>query len=257
MAGNFNRPPREKNGLDNRKLSMSAPTPGVQGKYARLDWAIINANPRLTVYTNDPNDPGEGGRIAGAFDIVGFISWICRMEDMIEKAPNGFKDKIDLKNYRYFGQGKKSERPEVISSLWFGKDENGVVWISLLDAAKPERPKVKFEFGNNDWHQFVHGDGTPYTKGETSAAFAKGYCRLLPLMMSYMAVADYTPPEPKPQGGQGGGGGYGGNRAGGGGGNYGGGGGGGNRGGYGGGGGGAAAPATGGGMEVPDDQIPF
>lgn len=255
MAGPFgNRPPREKNGLDNRKLALSTPTPGAQGKFARLDWSIVNANPRVTVYTNDPNDPGEGGRIAGAFDIVGFITWIEKFNWVISDAPNGYKDKVSLKNFRYFGPGKKSERPEVISELWFGKDEQGVCWISLLDALKRERPKIKFEFANNDWYEWHHGDGTPYSKGEISAAFARGYTKLLPLMMSHMATVDYTPPEPKqpPGGGQGGGGGYGGGNRGGG---YGGGGGGGGYGGGGNRGGGGDAPAGGGGDK--GDDIPF
>lgn len=254
----FQRTPREKNGLDNRKLSMSTRTnaqgPNGRPAFARLDWSVVNANPRVTVYTNDPQDPGEGGKIAGAFSAPGFFAWMALMNDMIEKAPAGFKDKVDLLNFRFFGPGKKSERPEVISSLWYGKDEHGVVWISLVDAANQARPKIKFEFGNDDWHQFVHGNGQAYTKAETSAAFAKGYMMLLPLMVAHMATIDYTPPEPKPQ--QGGGGGFGGNRGGGG---YGGGGGGG--GGYGGGnrGGqpGAAPAAAGGGGDALGDDIPF
>lgn len=58
----FRPPPRIKNALDNRKLNLSAPTPGAQGKYANLIWGIINNNPRITVYTGDPSEEGNASK---------------------------------------------------------------------------------------------------------------------------------------------------------------------------------------------------
>lgn len=243
MAGDFRREPREKNILDNRKLSLSAPVPGVQGKFAALVWSLEKQeSPRITVYTNDPNDTKDYGMIKAPMDLATFMMLMALINKAIDAEP-GFRDKVDNLNYIY-PNGKKSEQPVLISETWVGKDKDGVMWI--LVSAK-DRPKVKFEFQPSWFHVLVHGDGTVYSKAEASVLFARSYTRMLELLMTHLAVIKYKPPEPRPdQGQRGGGGGYG-NRS-----ND-------NRGGGGGGGdnrGGDRAPAMAGGGDLEDD-LPF
>lgn len=226
MAGNFQPSPRKKNALDNRKLSLSAPVPGVQGKFARLDWGLYTNNPRITVYTNDPNDEqNERGKISANLDTPAMFAFLHQFNQVIEGAP-GQKFKVENKNFTFYG-GKRSDRPEVLSELWCGKDEDGTIWISVVDAKKRDRPKIKFKFGTSDWHHFVKGDGTPFSPAEMSAAFAKGYWKILSEMLPHLQVTEYKEPEPRPEGGYNRGGQGGGGQRG----NYGGGGGGYNRGG--------------------------
>jgi uncharacterized membrane protein YgcG len=237
MAGNFQRPERIKNALDNRKLNLSAPTPGVQGKYASLIWGLYSNNPRLTVYTNDPNDSGEQngyGKISANLDGPTFFAFLELLKIAVA-APGEFKDKVENKNFIFPG-GKRSERPVVVSELWAGKDKDGLIWISVTAR---DRPKIKFPITNPDFHQFLHGDGTPYAPAETSKLFALGYINMLDKMMAHLMVTLWVEPEKKNP--PGGGGNYGG--GGGGGGGY-------NRGGSGGGGGGTSAGGDG-------DDIPF
>jgi hypothetical protein len=217
----FTPTPRAKNSLDHRKLNLNAPAPNAPGQQASLIWGIHANNPRITVYTNDPQDKGADkgyGKISANLDLPVFFAFLRSLDQVIE-GPNDVKLGIENKNF-IFPQGKRSEKPIVVSTLFFGKDKDGVVWMSV--SAK-DRPKIKFDFGINDFHHFVKGDGTPYTKAEMSVLFAKGYVRILEEMVPALLVDNYVEPAPKPQ--QGGGGNYG-NRGGngGGGGNYGGGG---------------------------------
>lgn len=247
MAG-FQRPERKKNALDNRKLNLSAPTPGVQGKYASLIWGLYSNNPRISVFTNDPNDTGEQngyGKIQAALDAPTFFAFLNILNRAVD-ATDEFKMKIENKNFIFPG-GKRSERPVLVSELWAGRDKEGIIWISV--SAK-DRPKIKFNIGPGDFHELFHGSGEKLTKGEASVLYAKGYIKILENMMTHLLVTEWVEPEKKDFGGGGGGG-----QRGGGGGSYGGGGGGGG-GGYNRGGGGGGESSGGGGSGGGDD-IPF
>jgi uncharacterized membrane protein YgcG len=226
MAGNF--PQRVKNALDHRKLNLSAPTPGQQGKYSSLIWGFHANNPRITVWTNVPEDQTEkngNGKIAANMDTPVFFALMNLLYQAID-APGEFRRKIENKNFIFPG-GKRSEKPVVVSETHVGKDAEGCVYISVTAR---DRPKIKFVFGSSDFHQFFDGStGEPLSKAECSVLFAKGYVRLLEGIVEGLAVANYEEPKPKEgsggygnRGGGGGGGGrnYGGN-SGGGGGNFG------------------------------------
>lgn len=215
MAGNYTPTPRIKNALDNRKLNLSAPVPGVQGKWASLIWGLFSNNPRITVYTNDPNDTKDYGKISANLDAPVFFTFMQMLMQAID-APGEFKTKIENKNYTFPG-GKRSELPSVLSELHTGKDKDGVVYMSVTAR---DRPRIKFTFHPSDFHNLIHGDGRAFTEAEASVIYARGYVQLLTNMMSHMLVNNYVEPPPKDggqRGGGGGGGGYG-NRGGGGGG---------------------------------------
>ena len=234
---NFRRPERTKNALDNRKLNLSAPTPGVQGNRASLIWGLYANNPRLTVYTNDPNDSGESngyGKISANLDTPTFFGFLELLKFIVHEAPLDYKDKVENKNFIFPG-GKRSEKPVLVSELWAGKDKDGVIWVSVTAR---DRPKIKFPIQAPDFHRFVHGDGTEYTPAETSKLFALGYINVLEKMMSHLQVTLWQEPEKKDNNRGGGGGGYG-NRGGG--------------GGYGGG----RDSGGGGSSSGSDDDIPF
>jgi hypothetical protein len=190
---------RAKNGLDNNKLNLSVPCPADPSKKSSLIWGFHANNPRLTVYTNVPDDQGADkgyGKISANLDMPVFFGFLHLLNQTIAHVGE-IKNKIENKNFIFPG-GKRSERPVVVSELWVGKDADGVVWLSVT--AK-DRPKIKFTFGTSDFHKFVHGDGTPFTDGEMSVAFASGYVNILEKMMTNMAVSHYVEPVKKDNGG--------------------------------------------------------
>ena len=191
--------PKERvfNALDNKKINLSTPCPGAPDKRSALIWGIISNNPRITVYTNDPSDTGESkgyGKIDAKLDMPIFFAFMQMLTNVIEHDGE-IKQKIENKNFTFFG-GKRSDKPVVVSELWVGKDKDGILWMSVTAV---NRPRIKFNFVPNDFHNFFHGDGTPFTPAETSKIYAKGYVVILEKMMTHIAVNTYVKPEVKQQ----------------------------------------------------------
>lgn len=191
---------RTKNALDNRKLNLSTKCPSAEGKYSSLIWGIHSNNPRITVYTNDPNDQKDNGRISANLDMPVFFSFLAKFNEVIEHDGE-IKYKIENKNYIFPG-GKRSESPVVVSELWFGKEKDGMIWISVIAR---DRPKIKFPFTVSEFHKFQHADGSEFTTAELSKMVAKGYLNILTNMMTALAVDNYVEPPAKPAGGNKGG----------------------------------------------------
>ncbi len=210
--------PRKKTALEHDKLSLFA-RPGAPGQRApKLTWSMINGNPRVMVYTNDPEDQGNDyGRITAKLDTPVFFA-LLELLERAAKSPEETKTKLENKNHTYY-EGKRSETASVVSELMFGKDQAGIVWLSVV---MPNRPKIKFKFTFGDYHEFYHGDGTPFTESEASALSAVAYTNLLRKWAANVANSDDQIPEPQPRkdGGKGRGNWNGGKGGNGGGGNY-------------------------------------
>lgn len=208
-------PPRKKIALDNRKLVLSAPCPTAQGKFSTLSWGLVNNNPRLVVYTNDPADATErndNGRISANLDAPNFFAFLEMLREVLA-APGPLRLKMENKNYIFPG-GKRSEKPVVVSELLVGKGDDGVVWICVA-AYDKERPKIKFQLLPVEFHQLYHQTGEKFSPGEASKLYATGYIRMLEGMMVNLLCTEWVEPPPRePRGGgnnRGGGrGGYGG-----------------------------------------------
>jgi uncharacterized membrane protein YgcG len=233
MAGDFRPPPRKKVILDHAKFHLRAPN--AAGKTASLQWQLISSNPRMVVWTNDPNDTINNGKIQAAMGVATFFS-VLRLIEQAANSEGPYKEKVDNKNFTWAG-GKRSDEAVVESSTIIQKDEDGLITVCL---SAPRRPQIRFPFINEDFHHFVHRDGSVFTKGEASKLTALAFCDMLRPIYAALLVKEYVEPPPKEDRNGGGG-----NRGGGGGRSYsGGGGGGGNRG-------GGGAPAGGG---ADDDE---
>lgn len=207
MAGDFRPPPREMTLLDNRKIRLEAPN--AQGKMASLSFQVTKeGNPRIVVWTNDPNDTQDYGKIQAAMEMKSFFALMRMLEEAVE-AKGEYREKIDCLNSWYGGQ--KQDVPKVVSSVIVTKDAEGIV---ALTVSAPRRPNIKFPFALDSFHNFVKGDGSPLGKAEASQRLAKGWVRFLEQVVPLLAVTKYVHPEKKDKG-NGGGGGY--NRGGGGG----------------------------------------
>lgn len=242
MAGDFKPPPRVMTLLDNRKIRLEAPN--AQGKNASLSFQVTKeGNPRLVVWTNDPQDTQDYGKITAAMEMKSFFAFLRMLEEACA-APGEYKEKIDCLNSYYGGQ--KQDTPKVVSSVIVTKDAEGVVAVTV---SAPRRPNIKFPFQLDSYHNFIKADGSQLGRAEASVRLAKGWVRFLEQVVPLIAVTNYVHPEKKDNGNKGGYGG--GNRQGGGGGGY-------NRGGGNGGGGGggySGGGASGGGADTSMDDI--
>jgi hypothetical protein len=196
-------PPRKKGPLDNDKLNLNAPCPTAQGKYSKLTWGLHSNNPRITVFTNDPADISEStgyGKITANLDSVVLFTFLDTLEAM---ANSKVKDRRSIQNkgYTWFG-GKRSENKVTLSTLSCGKDDDGIVWMSVVAATN--RPKIKFPFELSDYHVYLKEDGSEVSKSEGSVMAALALVKLLRAMYTHMMVTEYVEPPaktPPPAGG--------------------------------------------------------
>lgn len=173
--------PRPKTPLDNPKLKMLAPNS--KGKTANLVWGLVENNPRLTVYTNDPDDDKP---IHAKLDAPTLFAIFQMLRNAIA-SKQACKDKVDCMGYTFPG-GKRSEKPTTLSSVIVGRDEGGLVWICV---SAYQRQNIQFKFTNPDFHHFIHGDGTRFSLPEVSTLMASAYLNLLENMYSHMLVSSY------------------------------------------------------------------
>ena len=160
------------------KFTMFTPAPGVEGKNSRLAWCIRDGNPRVTVYTNIPSDASNMyGILSANMDPATFFMFL----DLLEKTalgPSNVKHCISCKTSTRQSDGTYGDI-RVMSKLLFGKDENGVVWISVI---AENRPKIKFEFKVSDYHEFLKEDGTTLSESESSPLHALAVCRTMKMI---------------------------------------------------------------------------
>lgn len=194
-----NFPQRKKNALDGYSFSISVPVEGEQGKYSRLLFALSGNNLTLKVYTGISADQGNRNGLIQA-NLEG-INFFCFLE-MIREALNAtgeYKNKIEFNDYIY-PAGKRSDKPVTISTVYVGRSNDGLIWLSIVDNLKKERPRIQFPFGAGRKHRFKHGDGSDYTKPEISQLFAKAFCNTLYQIGSHLMVTEYKEPQKKNQG---------------------------------------------------------
>lgn len=175
--------------FDFDKLSMSSTV----GK-AKLRFGIYRNNPRISIYTNDPEDAKNNyGIITAPLDPMVFMTMLELLQDLSDKpSANNVKYKLDnmtLVNVEGSGQGNFSKKEmKLLSNVFIGKDEEGVIWISV---ASENRPKFKFEFGNFMFHKFYRPDGSQMTKAELSIVAAKAAVKLLSNIFSTYVTTNY------------------------------------------------------------------
>ena len=158
------------------KFGMYTNAPGESMKRAALVWSSYRGNPRISVFTRVTNDTNKG-IIQAPMSPEVFMILMDSLETAI-RADNGFK--TCLKNFTTPKAPEGStERPDPtvrihLSDTYVGKDENGILWISVI---AENRPKIKFEFRISDFHKLIHGNGTPFTDAEASALQARAWIK--------------------------------------------------------------------------------
>jgi len=194
MAG-FEKAEVVKNALFNRKIQLVAECPADATKQSTMQWMLVANNPRLIVWTNDPADTGEVnnyGKIVANLDTPTFVVFLNVLDQIID-GPNDSKEYVENFNYIFPG-GKRSESPVLVSTLYCGKDKDGIVWISLISK---NRPIIKFIFGEGQFHHFHNKDGSVAGKDKVSQLYAKAYTKLLYGIMEQLIVSLYEVPPVK------------------------------------------------------------
>lgn len=165
-----------------QKFIMFTPTPGVEGKRSKLVWSVRDGNPRVTVYTNDPKDQIQKGIISCPMNPETFFAFLNMFEDTAQGQSN---QKIGIECWTsYKDKEGKYEEKTLLSTLMFGKDEQGMVWLCAISGS---RPKIKFEFKISDYHKIIKGDGKSISDAEGSVLQAVAVIRTVRAIVQPMA----------------------------------------------------------------------
>lgn len=171
--------------IDDLKLRMYADPVNGGKRKPSLSVSMYENNPRLVVKTNMDNDK-DYGKITAAMDMPIFFSFLDVLESVIN-GPNDSQQRIVNKKRKFInGESKILDDTYTI----VGKDKDGVVWISVL-AYDKERPRIKFEFGSNEYHGILNRDGSPYDKGKWTQHAARGWMEIMRRVLSQVFVKNY------------------------------------------------------------------
>jgi len=196
---------RRKSALDNKKLTLQALDKNADGKYASWVWGFKKNDVTITIWTNEEADKNSKhkGRIEAVIPLP-LAFYLIEQINLAAESEGEYTHRINLKDFKFFGQGKRSDEPMLLSQVFVGKSADGVVWISVT---APERPRYRFGFvPRTGYAELVDAAGNPAAPGLVSKIYAKGYAKLLTQVYALYAYHDYQEPPKKPQNGNGGGG---------------------------------------------------
>ena len=162
---------------------------------------------RFDIWTNLPGDKNDG-RISADVPYMIMYSYLELIRMYAEPSTPADRSYIEMTGFTFFG-GKKSEKPEVLAKLYAGKDENGVVFMSI-QVADSTRPKIMFPLLDQGFSRIITAQG-PMNKAAASAIYARGYTTALQLFLQHHCSEAYVDKSQNKQQG----GGYGNNNGGG------------------------------------------
>jgi uncharacterized membrane protein YgcG len=193
-------PARPKTILNHRQLSMYAPNG--DGKFANMSFDIKKNDVLITVRTNIPADANNDyGRLQALVPLDMFYSFL-EMVEAAALADQPFRWAYEHKDRKFIGQGKMTDGPVLMYRLVVGREENGVVYISVV---LEKRPNIKFSFMPNTKTTFKDSEGNEMPKALESKFLALGKVKAIREFVGVMVKEMYKHPEPKQQNGGGGG----------------------------------------------------
>lgn len=190
-----NAPAKKKTMFSGTHMQLSAPCPTAKGKFSTLLLDFYNGNPRLVVRTGDPADQSNDfGRIQAALNPQIFNMLIILVKRAIA-SPKADKWKIECHNYDRVN-GQRAQELSHISDVWVGRDDEGMIFISVLAKNAANRPVIKFNFAPRDarYHPIFHGNSSAFSKSEVSQLVAESFVMAWEHMASMVMVSDYVPP---------------------------------------------------------------
>lgn len=182
MSGNY-QTPRVPTVLDERKLNLTARPVEKGAKPPSLKVGLYRQNPNITVFTNVNNGSGvtsiRAGMDAGTFATL--IQWILYLAHP-ETPPNQgeFENKKPIPKEQ---RSDPSVKVAVASKTKIGKDDDGRIWISILDPNTPNAPRIQFYFGDNYYHSFRLKDESKVPPGIKSQMAARGWATYMQLLV--------------------------------------------------------------------------
>lgn len=184
---NNNQPTRDRHAIGDFRLHLTAEPQQGGTKSPRLSIYYHRNKVSIEVRTNVPSDMNgrEHGIIRAELDPQMFFVFMNMLQKAVD-SPTGSERPERIRIKRPDFQKRNNGEPVLDSQLAFGKDQEGVVYMSVLSWNK-ERPAIRFPFTVDKMIELTKADGSPWSKAEASVVLAQGYLdlwgRLIPIYM--------------------------------------------------------------------------
>lgn len=190
----FSRPNKTAVIHDFEQFTLWTDTPDRPSYRARMTFGERNGAARISVFPNFESGPKV--LYVGMSPTI-FLEFLARFKAVID-GPAGGRDKID--NLDRDPTAERTEdidkvRKVVRNTLFFGKSDSGICWISI---DQPNVPRVVFKITSSVWHHFYKPDGSVVTPEEGSAAQATALVEALRIAMSPYIARIRAPFEKQP-----------------------------------------------------------
>lgn len=173
FGGNNNQPTRDRHAIGHYASHLLAEVQPTATKQPRLSVYYHKNKLSIEVRTNVPADMNgrERGIIRAELEPPAFFTLLAALKRIIDNPNNDVRQSMKVKRPDF--QKNNGGEPVMDCQVVYGKDKNGVVFISLLSANK-ERPRIMFPFHPGKWVEFVGQDGSPISDAELSLIYAEG-----------------------------------------------------------------------------------
>lgn len=189
---NFQPPQREKNAFDNAALKLEGVAEN-GNKAPQLAVNIAKNRATFTVFTNDPNDTKDYGKIRLQLSVPYFNTVLFLLELAAQGKLEGGRKFVEVKDFAFPG-GKRTEQPIVLGRVIVGRDDDGLVWISVTAHG---RPNCKFPLIPKTYNTIRNADSSEVSRAEHSQLYAMGWALSMKTLMAQLAVIKFEEYIPK------------------------------------------------------------
>lgn len=174
------------NALDNEKLRLR--TKNSQGKFANAHVSVVRNNPRITVFTGEPElitEENKYGIIVCPMGVVDFEIFIDTLRRVIASR--------DTQEFKFGCKTvDRNSDDKIVSIIEYsvihvGRDNNGI----YLKFSTPTYDGIRFDFEMSDFHYIVKPDGTSLSKSESSQIVASSWMKAIDKLVSQVIATNY------------------------------------------------------------------
>lgn len=187
---NSPRPAFKPNASDDINKVLRSSKPVVDGaRPAILRFTVYRNQPRIVVWTNNPNDQKE--RVTCTMSFPDAYALLEAMEQIFRKGEETLIQ-MECLNYDYDEEtGERSEKATKQATVVVGIDGDGYEYIGVVKANGDTPVPIKFYFRPNNYQRLVDKSGQELDKFKVSKLYAIGYVTMWRQLLAAVDAATY------------------------------------------------------------------
>lgn len=185
------------------KLSSAPWNPNEWGKRATWEWDLVNNNPRLVVWCNNPKEAeklnARGKPLAsspisahmGPFDLFKFFN----LAEKVCKSEKPLEVKFPFFGSKFVNDEKVKGERELKCTMYLGRSADGNIFMRMEDNVN-ERDVPELIFKENTWVPVSPTNGE-FSDAKKSTLEFEAYISALKAIFSHLLVSHFVPDPPR------------------------------------------------------------